>query len=47
MSSGIIWINSHTVYQCNYSGTLKDMDGDVENDDVSNVNGSMEHNGFI
>ena len=23
------------------------MDGDVENDDVSNVNGSMEHNGFI
>ena len=35
------FINSHTIFQCDDSSTFKDMDGDVENVDVSCVYGSM------
>ena len=52
VSSGINFINSHTISQYNDSRTFKDMDGDIENDDVSTGYGYMnshnvyQNNGF-
>ena len=44
MSSGYGFINSHTLYQCEDSSALKEMDGDVEDGDVSSGYGSMKSN---
>ena len=52
VSSVCGFINSHTLSQCEYSSHFKDMDGDVENFDVSCGYGSMnrhtdlQHNGL-
>ena len=51
VSSGYGFINSHTLSQCEYSGTFRDMDGGVEKGDVSSRYGStnrhtdFQHNG--
>ena len=40
VSSGNFVINSHKISQCNDSVNFKEMDGDVENDDVSSRYGT-------
>ena len=51
MSCGNGFISRHTIYQCNEASYFKEMDGDVENFDVSGGHGSMnihtiyQHNG--
>ena len=42
ISSEYGYIKSHTISQCEYSSTFKDMNGDVENVDVRSGYGSMK-----
>ena len=41
VSCGNVFINSHTLYQYNYSSNFKEIDGYVENSDVSGGRGYM------
>ena len=41
VSSGYGFKNSNNLFQSEYSGNFKDIDGDVENGDVSSGYGSM------
>ena len=44
VSSAYEVLNSHTISQCEYSSTFKEIDGDAENVDVSSGYGSMNRN---
>ena len=52
MSSGYSFKNSHTLYQCEYSSSFKNIYVDVENCDVSsgygymNIHTDSQHNGL-
>ena len=41
MSSGYGFLNNHILYQCEYSGTFKNIGGNIDNSDVSTGYGSI------